>query len=264
MGGLIRILIIGAESLNHGVRMVDALQELDEKLALESTFIRELTSLFARIAKDLRIQYGTTGIVPDASIYRADFEAALRKHYARVQTRFRGKVDPDKLLDDELDVLFLEFRNSQAAIEAGFITETNTRQLQAAVSDARSMLAAEDTFDIRSVALTAVVLFRRRYKPRIDTIALTETQTAAEGAKHTEAGVSARVKDRDGFKEWVTVGDDRVRPTHQRANGQRRDIDVPFDVGQSQMQFPTDNSLGARIEERINCRCSADYQFRGR
>lgn len=57
-------------------------------------------------------------------------------------------------------------------------------------------------------------------------------------------------------REWLTTIDGRERPSHNEANGQVRGIDEPFDVGGSQMMFPGDDSLGAELEEIIQCRCS--------
>lgn len=59
-----------------------------------------------------------------------------------------------------------------------------------------------------------------------------------------------------GTHTWVSMGDDKVRETHQEADGQVKPIDEPFDVGDYQLMFPGDDSLGAGAEEICNCRCS--------
>ena|GEM_PF-6926046 len=51
-------------------------------------------------------------------------------------------------------------------------------------------------------------------------------------------------------KEWVTVGDGRVRPAHQNLNGEIVAIDEAFSDGE---QYPG--------EHDINCRCHLDYGF---
>jgi hypothetical protein len=58
-------------------------------------------------------------------------------------------------------------------------------------------------------------------------------------------------------KTWVTMGDDKVRETHDEANGQEQLIDDPFLVGGYLMQYPSDYSLGAPHGETCNCRCSS-------
>ena len=57
------------------------------------------------------------------------------------------------------------------------------------------------------------------------------------------------------YHTWLSERDDRVRPTHITADGQRVPVDEPFLVGGYRMMYPTDNSLGAGPEEIVNCRC---------
>jgi uncharacterized protein with gpF-like domain len=51
-------------------------------------------------------------------------------------------------------------------------------------------------------------------------------------------------------KGWVTVGDGRVRPAHQKLNGEVVGIEEAFSDGE---QYPG--------EYDINCRCHLDYGF---
>lgn len=61
-------------------------------------------------------------------------------------------------------------------------------------------------------------------------------------------------------KTWHSQGDLKVRDTHEQVN----EIELPFEgifqVGNSQMRFPKDNSLGASAEEIINCRCYLTFE----
>lgn len=57
------------------------------------------------------------------------------------------------------------------------------------------------------------------------------------------------------YHTWLSERDDRVRPTHITADGQRVPVDEPFWVGGYRMMYPTDSSLGAGPEEIVNCRC---------
>lgn len=63
---------------------------------------------------------------------------------------------------------------------------------------------------------------------------------------------------------WNSAGDDgRTRPTHLEAERVTRakpvGFDEPFTVGDSQMMFPGDDSLGAELDEIIQCRCIEEY-----
>lgn len=54
---------------------------------------------------------------------------------------------------------------------------------------------------------------------------------------------------------WVSMRDERVRVSHWEADGQTVPINEPFIVNGHKMMFPGDDSLGAPIDEIINCRC---------
>ncbi len=86
---------------------------------------------------------------------------------------------------------------------------------------------------------------------RREAIARTESMHAsnAGAAQHfKEWGVEE--------KSWLATGDDRTRPAHAAANGQRRPIDEPFEVGGAKMMYPLDGSLGAPASEIVDCRCT--------
>lgn len=54
-------------------------------------------------------------------------------------------------------------------------------------------------------------------------------------------------------KVWVSMEDEKVRPTHAAAHGQRVALNEKFDVGEAKMERPGD--LTAPINEWANCRC---------
>lgn len=60
-------------------------------------------------------------------------------------------------------------------------------------------------------------------------------------------------------KRWITMHDKRVRATHDAADGQEVEIKKPFEVGNSELMFPCDLSLGANLKEIVNCRCVCIY-----
>lgn len=63
----------------------------------------------------------------------------------------------------------------------------------------------------------------------------------------------------NAMKTWVTIGDARVRKTHQIANGQTVKDSLPFRVGGSLLMYPSDRSLGASTDQIVGCRCWASY-----
>lgn len=60
-------------------------------------------------------------------------------------------------------------------------------------------------------------------------------------------------------KTWHAIIDKRTRDTHREINGTTIPIGEPFEVGESLMMFPRDESMGASGGEIVNCRCSVTY-----
>lgn len=60
-------------------------------------------------------------------------------------------------------------------------------------------------------------------------------------------------------KTWHAIIDKRTRDTHKDINGTTIPIEDPFEVGDSLMMFPRDESMGASAGEIVNCRCSVSY-----
>lgn len=60
-------------------------------------------------------------------------------------------------------------------------------------------------------------------------------------------------------KTWITMNDKRVRHTHRILDYKTIPINGVFLVGDSEMLFPKDESLGANMKEIANCRCTIKY-----
>ena len=77
----------------------------------------------------------------------------------------------------------------------------------------------------------------------------------------TESGIAGNSGFYDGMlqaeveeKRWISSRDDKVRHSHEVADGQEVPIKEPFDVGGSLLMYPGDPEGPA--EEIINCRCA--------
>jgi len=103
-----------------------------------------------------------------------------------------------------------------------------------------------------------------------DTAALISEQVAARGPAQAAmlartdlnglangASVMAATLVGVAYKEWLTAEDDRVRETHQEADGQVVPVDQPFIVGGEALDYPGDP--GGSDEEVCNCRCTVIY-----
>lgn len=93
-------------------------------------------------------------------------------------------------------------------------------------------------------------------KMRAIRIARTETHTAANEAVN-EAVISTGYRHE---RSWVTARDERVRGLdpldqydHWHVNGQRRDMQTPFDVSGEKLDYPGDPKGSAG--NIVNCRC---------
>lgn len=63
------------------------------------------------------------------------------------------------------------------------------------------------------------------------------------------------------IKTWRTMEDNKVRDTHQEVDGDTKPINEAFIVGDSELLYPGDDSLGASPEEICNCRCTVEYGY---
>lgn len=89
---------------------------------------------------------------------------------------------------------------------------------------------------------------------RATNVAEDETNAILNGDEYNTA-----VKNGCTKKRWKSCRDGRERADHADADGQVVDINRPFRVGKYMMMYPKDDSLGAGLEEIVNCRCSVEY-----
>jgi hypothetical protein len=89
---------------------------------------------------------------------------------------------------------------------------------------------------------------------RATSVAENEANTILNGEEYSNA-----VKNGCTRKRWKSYRDERVRADHADVDGQVVDISRPFRVGKYMMMYPKDDSLGAGLEEIVNCRCSVEY-----
>lgn len=86
------------------------------------------------------------------------------------------------------------------------------------------------------------------YAARLRTLA--RTAATANAAHRMATSDLARKR---GRLRWVTVHDNRVRPTHVAADGQVQALGTPFHVGDAHLLYPGDPA--GPLKETANCRC---------
>jgi len=258
-------------------------KDIREKIRLEDTYKREVTTLLLAMVKDFRQRYANTGLPTPEDEFIESWQESLTKHFKRVRRKFRNSVinnidlDEDIITRDELeeiaDTAFDNWTATITAEHAKIINDTTIRQMDDSVQEAIKISREEDTpTDNVSIALLAGVLLKRKVKGRIPSITMYETQLPAEKSKDieaTESGSAIRAARPTVIvpldtKTWLTRNDSKVRPTHMALEGTTIDINQNFIVGGSSVRFPGDGSLGAALKEIINCRCRLQYNINGR
>ena len=89
---------------------------------------------------------------------------------------------------------------------------------------------------------------------RATNVAENEANAILNGEEYSNA-----VKNGCTKKRWKSYRDEKVRADHADVDGQVVEINRPFRVGEYMMMYPKDDSLGAGLEEIVNCRCSVEY-----
>lgn len=251
--------------------------QLQLKLELEQRFRPVVRRLFTSIRLDFRLAV-IRGQNLRATKYASQWETILKDHYRRVQKIFRGIADrntkQDDDINDEILAALLLWADQNAPRSAERITMTTQKNIDDAVDMARQSLAADGItqYTNRELATVALAILTRKFGGREQSIITTETQGPAESTKLIESFVYAGFpgeavttgqplvsKPGEPLKEWVTMGDDRVRDWHRDANGQRVPISKPFVSHGEKLRYPGDPSMGASLKNIINCRCSSFY-----
>ncbi len=267
--------------------------EYIKKERLENLFKPDIKRLFARMFRDFLASVTATGTIPNVAEYLSDWQSILKIQYDRVQRSFLGTVvDQQKYFitswflrkafekqvineDEQLTASFatalVEWRNLQSKESARYITETNFKNMTESLNQSREILSENDeSLDNRNVAITAAPILKRKFKGRVNSIAMTETQKAAESTKLFEAEVltgNEPVVSGPVFfvtqskKVWVDVGDKKVRKPHKAFNVAIVFINEPFIVGGQMLMYPGDSSMGASVSNTANCRCSSQYRI---
>lgn len=242
------------------------------KIDNEEKFKPEVLALFNRIRAEYRAAVAA-GVTLRADKYDAQVQAMLEQHYRRVQKAFRGEAGVDIQDENAVFSALILWAVTNARDSVAYFVSTTQDNMDGALRYARQAMSDAGMTDLtdRDTAAVMDVMLARIFAGRVSTVAVVETQKSAESTKLIEAYDSAGLDPLgvvDGSsvigvthtKEWVTVGDSRVRPAHRIADGQTRVITDPFNVMGQKLMYPGDTSLGATMENIVNCRCSAVYK----
>lgn len=256
----------------------EARRDLAEKLRFERLLIEEIRAFNKQLVRQTVREFAQGAGAFDASTLQPELTEILDNHYDRVGEPFSEQITeilPEGIAATDTETALIAaalliFFSARAVEQANIITATNQRDIAAsidlAVTISQEEAAAGRPQSRRDTAVQTGANLSRRLNARVGAIAALETQASAEAAKATEAQVltgqppsvtGGSPRDVPVNKEWVTVGDERVRQAHVLADSQDRNLNQAFSVGGEQLRWPGDTSLGASAGNVINCRCSS-------
>lgn len=255
--------------------------DLNAKLRLEVQLRPRIERVNRKLVRQVTRSLGNEGTLPDVEgISREELEPILAEHYLAVgaifSRRTRGQLSGGARMTDEesaaVDAALAEFFDRRVPDQARQIGGTNARDASDAVVVAeleRRRLVDEGAPmpSRREEALIVGAVFSRKLGGRTTSIVMLETQAPAEASKQTEVDVllgndpavlgGDPTPDPRSDKEWATQGDQRVRQAHLDADSDIVPANQPFTVGGQFLMYPGDTSLGATVDNVINCRCSS-------
>ena len=287
-------------------------KQLAMKLKLEKRFKPKLKKFFRRIGQDIKTVWTATGTIPNLNSFAPRLMTILNDHYRDIAKQFTGIVQESlkssititetkqheeipgmsdsgdnsealllllvlPVLDTINDVKndIVTFINEHSAQQTGHILRTTQQELQ--TISARVIIDASVQGEVLTQAEIADQIaraFAKSSDSRVNTLAMTETQTPSETMKLIEAtALAILVADATGVdeglavgtvvKKWNAVIDSVTRSAHLRANGQVVPNNLPFLVGGERLPVPGSSALGASLSNIINCRCVATFSVVG-
>ena len=251
--------------------------EFARKLMFEKKLISQLQEFNRVVVREFIKQLSVFKNVIKASVFDDEMVSILQKHYEKVGGDFSHQVllpeDVVKTAEEnsKIEGALVLFYALRSAEQVKIINNTTQSNMDAAAvegeEEAREqVLATGQGISATEAGIIAGVILARKLRGRVASIATTETQTIAEKAKSVEINVllgqepstvMRTARETPATKEWVTFGDEKVRPAHIAADGQIVKFNEPFIVDGEQLMEPKDDSLGASAGNIINCRCSS-------
>ncbi len=252
-------------------------RQLAKKIKLENRFKPHLTRFFKQISRDVTKKWAATGQTLNLDDFQLELIAILRGHYRAVERAFSKDARKEAKTvnfvletkqEENIDTDIADYINQHSIEQSVFILQTTQDDLNRVVAliTAAAALSLEPATRLETAKEIGVGLGERSAN-RVDTIAMTETQTPAEEIKLIESlGVSETLRRTTGqtmVKTWATVLDERTRASHVAADRQEVNVRQPFLVQGERLPVPGSTLLGASLSNIINCRCASINTIEG-
>lgn len=227
-----------------------------KKIKMERNLVLALHYFLAHVLRQLIIAF-KAGKILSASEFQKQMFDILKHQYVRVNKAVTWEyldvsAPHPSLIDALASQVFNTATPSQVAIRTAYILATLQKDIDKAVTETQQSKKPNST-SVLAVAFRAIIA------PRPQLIAITETQNAFEGKKHTLSTSFSQVVGRTLYKTWVTILDGKERPWHGDAFGQDVLSTALFTVMDEALMYPGDTTHGATPANICNCRCSALY-----
>lgn len=244
------------------LRYARAVLMTQDRIALR--YQKQIRAELKKVSKELAESYLLNGA-------NVDFEYIQKQHSLRLlrileqlanDTSQAFKVftlKAKKLFDNYVEQNIYDILSISALMTANTVS-SNTIAIANMVIAQRMTTARSNPTASEPINVAAAIQQRiggSMSASRAMTIARTETHKAANVSQYTRAEWAANEAELDVEVEWIATNDSRVRDNHRHADGQKRDIGQPFNVGGEMMKHPSDPSASAG--NTINCRCVLGY-----
>lgn len=165
------------------------------------------------------------------------------------ELEFEKAVDPMDALDAEI----FKYANRYSIAMAKYVNKTTAKKIKKLIRE-----GLKERLHYREIVKKVKIEVFRDLKQgvRARRLAHTEAHGMVENGRQQGARANKVVK----TKTWSAAAD--ARDTHAEANRQTVLKNDSFVVGGYRLMYPGDTSLGAGLEEIINCRCSSLFSSR--
>jgi 2'-5' RNA ligase len=232
---------------------------------IEPRLAREYLRVLRQQAKDAAQAYTDALDVTLAAADPArqvDVEAILRESKIVGEAVQRTQADREKIANVTLAALTTDpaiLDSTYERIQALLLTQAG-KQAERLVAGSRDVVAEviQEALETGATVPETASLIRSQLEQIAPYRATMLARTDLIGISNGTSQVAAlSIEDAPGYKQWLSAGDERVRETHQEAEGQVVPNDQPFDVGGASLFYPGDPD--GPDEEVIQCRCTLIY-----
>ena len=188
-----------------------AIKEDKVKRAIEQDFSRDLQVLFRRILRDLKQLYSNVGLIPDQIRYEYEFLRIIRKYQTKTAEIFGGSIRDDEIksiklferkqsdldldekeldnIEEQIAIAMALWIDEQSIEQTDIIINTNTEQIQEAISKAREELRTkgDKIFGDKEIIAAALLSLKIKFINRSELISVQNVLMTSNESKLNEA-----------------------------------------------------------------------------